>query len=69
MAKVPWYIKLETNIKGGRLKATFKIRRWGIPVLVYKCLKENFDLKWYQWLLYPYLCIRMMFPKGEANGS
>lgn len=59
MAKLPKYMKIEYDSK----KRNFNliIKRWGFPHLIYKTLKENFELKWYQWfILYPYACIKVM---------
>lgn len=45
---------------------TLTIKKWGIPLLFHKVLKERFVLKWYHWILfYPYLCLKVMF--GGAN--
>lgn len=63
MAKLPKYLKLEP-ISATQYKLV--IKKWGIPILVYKCLKENFELKWYQWLFYPYLCFKIM--RSAADG-
>lgn len=63
--KMPRYIKVEPV----RDKLAFKItiKRWGLPILIYKCMKERFEFPWYYWLLYPYVCLKALFAwKGEA---
>lgn len=61
--KLPFYLKGET-IKGSgtvsEIQFKITIRKIGIPILVFKTLRSRFDLKWYQWLWYPYLCLKML---------
>lgn len=66
MAKLPAYIKVEwakgqavTN-KPTQLKLNVTIKKWGWPILIYKTLRERFELKWWQWIFYPQLCIKIM---------
>lgn len=62
MAKPPKYIKIEAVPKGCHhsLSVKITIKKWGFPIIIYQCLKENFQLKWYHWLLYPYLCFKLL---------
>lgn len=69
MAKLPRYIKLKPC--PGRVNAltyTMTIKRWGVPFLVFKVLKERFNLKWYHWLWYPFLCFIVALKWGRNNG-
>lgn len=64
--KLPAYLKLEPTTNSGRkpgLHYNLTIKKWGIPILVFKVLKENYKVKWYQWLLYPVLCIKIMLKR------
>ncbi|MGF7059285.1 hypothetical protein [Brassicibacter mesophilus] len=63
MAKLPKYMKLKYL---GDLKFNVRIKKWGIPIIVFKAMK-NFELKWHQWFLYPYFCIK--FYRGFASGN
>lgn len=63
MAKLPRYMKLKYL---GDLKFNVKIKKWGIPIIVFKAM-NNFELKWYQWFLYPCFCIK--FYKDFASGN
>lgn len=64
--RLPAYIKL-SPIKSGKMNLTYKmtIKRWGVPFLLLKVLQEKFELKWYQWLLYPVFCVKIMRDWGK----
>ncbi len=67
--KIPKYMKIEPmpNCLKPALSYTVSIKRWGIPILIFKCMKERLELPWYYWLLYPYFCLKFLFTwKGEA---
>lgn len=56
MAKLPKYIKLKMN---GNLSYTLTIKKWGLPIIIFKAMKKNYNLKWYHWIIfYPYLCFK-----------
>lgn len=56
MAKLPKYMKLKHE---GNFNYTLIIKKWGIPFLLFKTIKRNFKLKWYQWIIfYPYICFK-----------
>jgi hypothetical protein len=58
MAKLPKYLKIDYDpIKKNYI---LKIKKWGLPIIVYITLKERFNLKWYHWLYYPYFCVKFM---------
>lgn len=63
MVKIPKYMRLEYI---GGLKCNLTIRKWGIPIIVFKAM-NNLELKWYQWFLYPCLCIK--FYKNFASDN
>jgi len=63
MAKLPKYMSLES--KGNHLKFTLRIKKWGIPILMFKAMKKFEGLKWYHWLLYPKICFKAM--RGGLN--
>lgn len=62
------YIKV-TPIKGSRrdmaMHYTLEVKKWGYPFLIFKCLRERYSLKWYQWFMYPYICFKLM--RGTVN--
>jgi hypothetical protein len=62
--KLPRYIKLKTKFKNGHLNAIIQLKKWGYPFLIFKTLKESHKLKWYQWLMYPYICLKIMVVKA-----
>ena len=62
--RLPSYIKMKTVFQNGQLNAIIRIKKWGYPVLILKVLRENFELKWYQWLMYPYICLKIMAVKA-----
>lgn len=57
MAKLPSYLKVEW--KPG-LKGVVIIKRWGLPIIIFKTLKKYYNLKWYQWFIYPWICIKLI---------
>jgi hypothetical protein len=59
--KFPSYIDAKPDWK--TMTMNVKVKKWGMPILLFKALKKNFTLKWYQWLLYPYLCFKIMAVK------
>jgi len=62
MAKLPFYIEAENLKKNNKhqLVMDIKIKRIGIPILVFKALKE-FNIKCYEWIYYyPYFCLKMI---------
>lgn len=60
MAKLPGYLKIGY---GNNRKFVLTIKKWGYPILIYKVLKERYSLKWYQWVMYPFVCIKLMCNK------
>ena len=62
--KLPSYIKMKTEFENGHLNAIVQLKKWGYPFLILKVLRENFELKWYQWLMYPYICLKIMTVKA-----
>lgn len=72
MAKLPKYLKLEPALNHisddcNTLNYKLIIKKWGIPILVHKYLKKEYELKWYQWLwYYPYFCFVAL--RGAASG-
>lgn len=59
MSKLPRYMKLKHE---GNFNYTLIIKKWGIPFLLFKAIKKNYEFKWYHWFtLYPYVCLRIMF--------
>lgn len=65
MAKLPRYLTVEQE-KSKPFTLTIRLKKWGIPVLVYKTMKERFDLKWYHWALYPCFCLKIMVKDGDS---
>lgn len=67
MAKLPRYMELKPVPNGLKPSLTYKltIKRWGVPIIIYKCLKKC-ELKWYMWPLYPYVCFKVL--RGYGNG-
>lgn len=63
MAKLPKYMSLEST--GNPLNFTLKVKNWGIPILIFSAMQE-LNVKWYCWLLYPKICIKLL--RGGING-
>lgn len=59
MAKLPSYLKAEVVRDNKTLCFNIRIKKWGIPILAYKIFEEN-DAKWWQWILYPYACLKLL---------
>jgi hypothetical protein len=55
---------MKTVFKNGQLNAVIQLKKWGYPFLIFKVLKESSKLKWYQWLMYPYICFKLMVVKA-----
>ena len=71
MAKLPKYLKTEIYMEENshsvhKIFAKVTIKKWSMPFFIFKCLKERFNLKWYHWLLYPYLCFKLIKNGGES---
>lgn len=54
--KIPKYMKAE--IQSGKMYV--HIKRWGLPIILFKALRNGINTKWWVWLIYPYLCIELM---------
>ena len=65
MAKLPKYIKIELSNESNKLAYKISIKKWGLPIMIFKSLKENYNFKWYQYWIYPYLCLKLMFRGDE----
>jgi hypothetical protein len=64
--KPPSYIKIEPiRVDGKDIIGKVTIKRWAVPRLVYLKLSEDCNLKWWQWVLYLYFCMRVMIGWGE----
>lgn len=58
MARLPKYMKTELK-NNGIVEIT--IKKWGLPLLLYQTLKENYELTFLQWLIfYPYMCFKVI---------
>jgi len=61
--KAPDYMKITIDKKGSNdncINYTVTIKRKDMPRAIREILKERYSLKWYHWLLYPYICLRAM---------
>lgn len=75
--RLPAYMTMRTTFDNdsGQLMAHITVKKWGMPILIFKALKDNFDTKWYTWLFYPYLCVKIMiggddkWQKEERNSN
>jgi hypothetical protein len=56
MAKLPRYMTIKFRGNKPFVNTAIVIKPWGIPFLVFNCLRRRFEMRWYYWLLYPYLC-------------
>jgi hypothetical protein len=68
--KLPRYIKVEivpekNNHPVKCLFAKISIKKWGVPFLIFKSAKETFN--WWQWILYPYFCFKVIKNWGVAD--
>jgi hypothetical protein len=70
MARLPAYLKLAPIPGAKGVAFSLKIKRWGLPILIFQVMRECFDFPWYYWLAYPYLCFKAMFVwEGDADGD
>jgi len=71
MAKLPKYFEMKKMIHNkstNKIDCTIVMKKWGIPILVFRVLRDIYELNWFEWLyIYPYMCIKMMFG-GGFNG-
>jgi hypothetical protein len=61
--KAPDYMKITMDKKSsdnGCINYTVTIKRKDVPRLIREVLKERYSIKWYHWLLYPYICLKIM---------
>ena len=72
--KCPKYITVSKmhskDGEGGVLKnlyVTISVKKWGLPILLFKALRNAKDLPWYRWLKYPKLCFRVL--RGGAGDN
>lgn len=54
--KMPKYL----NVVYKDRKPYLVIAKWGVPILLFKTIKNNLNFKWWEWLMFPYLCIELM---------
>ena len=64
MAKLPKYIKVRWETHNP-FTARITVKSWGMPILIYQVLKKRFQIKWWQWIFYPYFCFRVMKNGGD----
>lgn len=65
MARLPAYLKL-IPVQGAKgIVFRLKIKRWGLPILIFQVMRERFDFPWYYWLACPYLCFKALFVWGS----
>ncbi len=48
----------------GKVKLTVTVKRWGVFVLLWRAIREGFDIPWYHWhravLVYLRMCLKVM---------
>jgi hypothetical protein len=67
MAYLPPYMEInwcDNKNKPRGLTLKVKIKKWGVPILVFKALKSNNPIRLWQWFAFPYLCFKLMQKRG-----
>lgn len=68
MAKLPFYLKTKgIQHKNNKLIMTIKLKAIGVPILIYNVLKNNYRLKWYQFLYYYPLFVIYFFISNKEG--
>jgi hypothetical protein len=66
MAKLPPYMKVTEDYLN--MKYIVKIKYWGLPIILFKTLKDDYELKWYQWIFYLWLLFKF-FISTKKDGD
>lgn len=61
--KLPKYMKIVDDKSSRKPTVSFSVRikRWGIPIILFNAMRKFEGIKWYHWLIiYPEVCVKAM---------
>ena len=61
--KLPKYMEIVADKSSRKPTVSFSVRikRWGIPIILFNAMRKFEGIKWYHWLIvYPKVCVKAM---------